>query len=85
MTRFTGAVIKEQGVKFGVVSVKRSAFDGPDRDRLAFQASRMFGGIPTVLADLTARRPRYYGRGDLTRFLASIPVSAIPWRDYRVN
>jgi len=26
--------------------------------------------------------PAYYGRKDISRFLANIPLHAIPWREY---
>jgi hypothetical protein len=29
--------------------------------------------------------PTYYGRHDIVRFLASVPMEAIPWRQYTVN
>ncbi len=83
--RFEGAVIREQGVTFGIVVVKGSALNDPTRrDRLATQASRVFGGLPTILmAQQVDGRARYYGRSDLVRFMSKVPLQAVPWKQYR--
>jgi len=55
------------------------------RDSLVAQASRVFGGIPTVLmAQDASGRGRYYGRRDIVDFMASVPLSAVPWKRYRL-
>lgn len=83
---FEGAVIKEQGVTFGVIVVKRHALeDGSGRDGLVRSASEAFGGIPTVLmAQDNDGRARFYGRPDIVRFMANVPLHAVPWRRYRL-
>ena len=85
--RFQGAVIKEQGVTFAVVIVKKSVIDNrleANRTIQAFQP--VFPGLPIVLMAQDHRgRPSYYGRKDISRFLADIPLHAIPWREYTVN
>lgn len=83
---FEGAVIKEQGVTFGVVVVKRDAIDDVSgRDQLVRSASAALGGIPTVLmAQDSGGRARYYGRPDIVRFMANVPLHALPWRRYRL-
>ena len=85
MITFDGAVIKEQGVTFGIMVVQPSALsDRSRRDGFVAEASRVFGSIPTVLmAQDHSGRPRYYGRPDLVRFMAKVPLSAIPWKRYR--
>lgn len=82
---FDGAIIKEQGVTFGVVVVKPSALNNPTgRDRLVAQASGVFGGIPTILmAQPSGGRARYYGRPDIVRFMSKVPLRAVPWKRYR--
>jgi len=46
-------------------------------------ASRLFGGIPVVAMEQDGRGvPTYFGRRDLVRFLASVPMEAIPWKCY---
>ena len=84
MSKFTGAVILEQGVTFAIVLVKRSATatqHTANETRAAFQP--YFPQLPIVLATQDARgRFEYQGRRDLVRFLAALHPSQIPWKDY---
>lgn len=82
---FDGAVIREQGVTFGIMVVKHPVLKDPSaRDDLIWQASRVFGGITTILMGQDARgRAEYYGRRDIVRFMANVPLSAVPWKRYR--
>ena len=63
-----GAVIREQGLTFGIMVVKPYVLNDPSR-RVAVvaQASRAFGGVPTVLMAQTSGRAKYYGRTDIVR------------------
>lgn len=84
---FQGAVIREQGVTFGVVIVQphviQNRIEG-DRLRLAF--AQVFGGIPVVLMAQDSRGvPTYYGRDDIARFMASVPMAAVPWKEYTIS
>ena len=46
----------------------------------------VFPGLPVLLmAQDSSGRPTYYGRQDISRFMASVPVRAIPWREYTLN
>lgn len=85
--RFQGAVIKEQGVTFGVLIVKQHILnDLTRRDALVLEGSRLFGGIPTVLmAQDFNGTPTYYGRSDISKFMASVPFEAVPWKEYTVS
>ena len=85
--QFQGAVIKERGVTFGVVVVKSHILNDPTRrDAITSQASRLFGGIPTILmAQDHAGTHRYYGRSDIARFMASVPLGAVPWKRYTIS
>lgn len=87
MSTFDGAVIREQGVTFGIMVVKRHVInDHAHRDRVVAQASRAFGGIPTVIMSQDARgTPTFYGRDDIVRFMANVSLSRVPWKRYRVN
>jgi hypothetical protein len=29
--------------------------------------------------------PTYYGRRDIAKFMANVPLSAVPWKGYSVN
>ena len=85
--RFQGAVIKEHGVTFGVLIVKQHILNDPTRrDALVLEGSRLFGGIPTVLmAQDFNGTPTYYGRSDISKFMASVPLEAVPWKEYTVS
>ncbi|MBM94863.1 MAG: hypothetical protein CMI09_03295 [Oceanospirillaceae bacterium] len=82
--KLQGAVIKEQGVTFAIVVVKRSAITTnhqADQTRRAFQ--RYFPQLPLVLAAQdSSGRFEYQGRTDLVKFLAALHPSQIPWKEY---
>jgi hypothetical protein len=82
-----GAIIKEQGVTFGIIIVKIQAISTPseaDKTRALFQSGlREFQGIPLILASQdSSGRFQYQGRKDIVKFLASIDASRIPWKRY---
>jgi hypothetical protein len=85
--RFQGAVIREQGQTFAVVVVQRHVIDNQSEATDAIAGFRpVFPGLPVVLmAQDGSGRPTYYGRQDISRFLASVPMRAIPWREYTLN
>jgi hypothetical protein len=85
--RFQGAVIREQGQTFAVVVVQRHVIDSQSAAADAIAGfSPVFPGLPVVLmAQDGSGRPTYYGRQDISRFLASVPMRAIPWREYTLN
>lgn len=84
---FEGAVIREQGVTFAVVVVKQHVIDDSLRASEAIAAFRPhFPGLPVVLMGQDAwGNATYFGRTDIARFLADVPVEAIPWRRYTVG
>ena len=83
---FDGAVIREQGVTFGIIVVKPHVLDDVSRrDRIVAQASHLFGGIATVLMAQHHNQVRYYGRSDLTRFMAGVHLTAVPWKQYQLT
>lgn len=85
--RVQGAVIKEQGVTFAVVVVKQHVVSNTSAAQDAIESfTPVFGGLPIVLMAQDSRGvPTYYGRRDLSRFMASIPLRAVPWREYSIN
>jgi hypothetical protein len=85
--RFQGAVIKEQGVTFAVVVVKPHVIrNRAGADDTANGFRRVFGAVPIVLMAQDSRgTPTYYGRRDIVRFLSSVPMRAIPWKEYSVG
>jgi hypothetical protein len=84
---FQGAVLREQGQTFAVVVVKKHVVDNRSTAAEAIASFHpVFPGMPIVLmAQDGSGRPTYYGREDISRFLATVPMRAIPWRDYTVN
>lgn len=84
---FQGAVVKEQGVTFAVVVVKHHVMASESEAIKAITAFRsVFGRIPIVLMAQDFRgMPTYYGRRDIVRFLANVPMEAIPWKEYTLN
>lgn len=79
-----GAVIKEQGVTFAVVIVKRHVIQS---SHTATEAIRSFGslfpGMPVILMAQDGHGvPTYYGRRDIINFMASVPIEAISWKRY---
>ena len=85
--QFQGAVIKEQGVTFGILTVKQHILNDPtQRDALVRQGAKLFGGLPTVLmAQDFNGTPSYYGRSDISQFMASVPLRAVPWKEYTIS
>jgi hypothetical protein len=86
--RFQGALLREQGVEFGIVIVKQHVLANRFEAQRTMQgAAGIFGGgIAVVLMAQDYRGvPQYFGRSDIVRFLSHIPVSAIPWQECAYN
>ena len=85
--KFQGALVKEQGVTFGIVSVKPHVLNNSsEADSMRNFGMHAFGPVPIILMAQNARGiPTYLGRRDIVKFLAKIPMQAIPWREYTLN
>lgn len=85
--RFQGAVIREQGITFAVVVVKKHVIDDHfEADEAIGSFAPVFPGLPIVLmAQDHYGRPTYYGRRDISRFMSRVPLRAIPWREYTLH
>ena len=85
--RFQGAVIRERGVTFAVVIVKQHVVNMSSEAQNAIRDFQpYFPGIPVVLMAQDSRgTPTYFGRRDISQFMASVPVSAVPWKEYVVG
>jgi hypothetical protein len=85
--KLQGAVIKEQGVTFAVVIVKKHVVDQPgEANRTINALSPAFGFVPVVLMAQDSRGvPTYFGRRDIANFLANVPMEAIPWQEYNIS
>lgn len=86
--KFQGAYLNEQGVTFAIVIVKpRVLSTESEANRLitSFQQS-VFGDVPVILMAQNSRGvPTYYGRRDLIKFMARVPLHAIPWKQYTLS
>lgn len=84
--RVQGAVIREQGQTFAVVVVKPHVVQNRSEAANAIQSFTPVFRVPVVLMAQDARgRPTFYGRPDIARFMSSVPVHRIPWREYTIN
>lgn len=85
--RFQGAVVREQGVTFAVVIVQRHVIGNSfEANQAVENFQHIFPGMPvTLMAQDQQGRATYYGRPDISRFLAGLPIRAIPWREYTIN
>lgn len=83
--KFTGTVIKEQGVTFAIVTVKPSVLHSSSKEKIRSSFMTYFGNIPIILmAQNIHGVPTYDGRHDIVSFLANIEPSCIPWKEYHV-
>ncbi len=81
-----GAVIREQGQTFAVVVVKPQVIQSSASAADAIRSFAPVFGVPIVLMAQDSRgRPTFYGRPDIARFMASVPLHVVPWREYTVN
>lgn len=87
MSQFEGAVIREQNVTFAVVVVRQAVLESTFEANEAIQSfQHVFPGMPIVLMAQDGRgRPTYYGRRDLSQFMANVPLRRVPWRRYTLN
>ncbi len=84
--RIQGAVIREQGKTFAVVVVKPHVVQNRSEAASAIQGFTPVFGVPVILMAQDGRgRPTYYGRPDIARFMSSVPMHRIPWREYAIN
>lgn len=85
--KFQGSVIKEQGITFGIVIVKPSVLQIPDKcEDMRLFGKRAFGNIPIVLMTQNSSGiPTYLGRKDIVNFLSKISISRIPWKEYTIS
>ncbi|HZL00865.1 MAG TPA: hypothetical protein VFC47_13320 [Caulobacteraceae bacterium] len=85
--QFEGAVIKEQGVTFALVVVKAHVVHDARAAEDAVRSFRpVFPRIPVVLmAQDAGGRATYFGRSDIAKFMAGVPIGSIPWRKYTLS
>ncbi len=76
------AVIKEQGVTFAIVIVKKHIINFRSHaNEIVAQLCAIFPRMPVILMAQDSRGiPTYFGRPDIVRFLTKIPLSCIRWK-----
>ncbi len=84
--KFQGSVIKEQGVTFAVVIVKKHVIDNKsESDNTIRSFQPIFPHLPIILmAQDSKGTPTYYGRPDIAKFMANVPIQAVPWKEYTI-
>lgn len=84
--RVQGAVIREQGQSFAVVVVKAHVVRNSSAAENAICSFAPVFGVPVVLMAQDSRgRATYYGRRDIAKFMSSVPLNEVPWREYTIN
>ena len=84
--RIKGALIRERGVRFAIVVVKRHILNSQVQSQQIINSMMPVFGVPVVLMAQNHRGvPTYKGRRDLVRFLSRVPMETIPWREFTVN
>jgi len=85
--KFQGALVKEQGVTFAIVVVKKSVLDSRlEAEKVIRGFQPIFQGVPITLMSQDSRGvPTYLGRPDIVKFLASISMASIPWKEYTIS
>lgn len=78
---FEGAIIREQGVEFAIIVVKRHVLSSTiEASRVGAELEARLG-LPVVLMAQSPRgRPTWYGRQDISKFMSGVPLSAVPWK-----
>jgi hypothetical protein len=82
--KIQGAILREQSQSFAIVVVKRHLLDSFNQANETIRTfSHYFPGMPLVLAGQDPRgRFTYFGRRDISAFLASISPTRIPWKEF---
>ena len=76
------ALVKEQGQDFAVLVVKDRVIRNPKEREDAIAWGQREFGVRTALMGETGST---WGPPDIVRWLESVPVEALPWRDYTIN
>ena len=81
---FDAALVREQGVAFAVVVVQSHVLSSSSSREEAIDAfGHRFPAVSIVLMAQDGRgRPTFWGRPDIVRYLAKVPVRALPWKRY---
>jgi len=85
--KFQGSVIIEQGITFAIVIVKKHVIDNRSEAGDAIRHFQpVFPGMPIILmAQDSSGVPTYFGRPDIVKFMAKVPLQDVPWKEYTTN
>ena len=85
--QFEAAVMSADGTAFAVVIVKPDVMaNSREANSIIAAFQKVLDGRPVILmAQDAAGAPSYYGRGDITGFMATIPMDAIPWQKFTLH
>lgn len=76
------ALVREQGVNFGIVCVPDHIVDNPSERERQLRIWAMKLRLPVAL--LGSNCNRSYGRRDIVAWLANIDVNRLPWRQVTI-
>lgn len=84
--RIQGAVIIEQGVTFAIIIVNQTVTNYTSRAiQVRNYLTQFFPNMPIILMSQDNNgTPHYYGRQDIVKFLKSIRLDQIPWKEYHI-
>ena len=83
--KIQGAVIIEQGVTFAIVVVNRTVTNYTSRAvRVRHALAQFFRNMPIILMSQDSNGTHFYGRQDIVKFLQSIRLEQIPWKEYHI-
>ena len=84
--KIQGAIIREQGVEFAIVVVKHQVVQNRTQANETIRSFQpFFPGLPIILMAQDCQGvPTYFGRSDIARFMADVPLSAVPWKEYSI-
>jgi hypothetical protein len=82
MSAWQIALVKEQGIEFGVVVVNDAVIDDSLKRNEIWRWWTARLGRPTAL--IGASRHQTFGRDDIVRWLSSVHPSRLPWRSITI-
>ena len=87
MVKFQASLIREQGVEFGILIVKRYALQSRFLgDKITGFFQETVANVPIVLmAQDASGVPTYQGRDDLVKLLAGIDFERTLWKEYTIH
>ena len=78
---FEGAFVREQGVEFAIIVVKRHVVSTRlESDRMVAAFQTRLGRPVVLMAQDHSGRPTWYGRKDIAKFMSHVPLAAVRWQ-----